>query len=112
MLHDRDNHLNEARSKAEMIIKAAENEAHRILNEHDITKQAKGLAREIEDAANKETNEFKASAASYVDGIFKDLDDLLRTTLDDHLRKAREVEDFYNSILAELHHNRQSMRVE
>ena len=112
VLHDKDAHIGDARTKAEMIIKAAENEARKMLNEHEITLNAKALAAELTTEAKQEVEDFKISAAGYVEGIFNDLDDLLRTTLDDHTRKAREVEDFYNNILAELYHNRLAVKIE
>jgi len=111
VLHDKDNHLTEARSKAEMIIKAAEAEANKMISEHEVTVQAKLLATEIMNDANKESNDFKVSAAKYVDGIFSDLDELLRTTLDEQVHRAKEVEDFYRNILEELYHNRKEIRL-
>jgi hypothetical protein len=70
------------------------------------------VAAEIVSNAKQEVEDFKISAAGYVDGIFRDLDDLLRTTLDDQVLKAREIEDFYNNILSELYHNRLSIKVD
>jgi len=112
VLHDKDNHISEARAKAEMILKAAEIEADKMRNEHEVTVQARMLAAEIADRAGKETNEFKLSAAQYVDGIFHDLDELLRRTFEDQMRKSREVEEFYRSILEELYHNRKEIRID
>ena len=111
LLSEKDNQMGEARSKAEMIIKAAEAEANRMINEHEITVQAKMAAAEISDEANKEITAFKISAAQYVDGIFKDLEDLLKGALDEQMQKTKEVEDFYNNILEELYHNRNQIRL-
>jgi len=111
VLHDRDSHLQDARSRAEMIIKAAENEAHKILNEHELTKAAKQLANQIEDDSKKIATNFKVQAAEYVIGIFDDMDKLFEDTLNEHLSKAREIENFYNAVLNEIHANRQSIKV-
>ena len=111
VLSDKDSHLTEARAKAEMIIKAAEAEANKMIGEHEITMQAKLTAAEIVEEASAETNNFKVSAAQYVDGIFSDLDDLLKHALGAHLQKAKEVEEFYRNILDELYHNRREIRV-
>jgi len=112
VMHDRDNIVSDARHRAEMIIKAAEAEADRALNEHDITQQARQLATQIEDDAKKHATNFKVNAAEYIIGIFDDLDDLLEKTLEEHMGKAREVENFYNSILTEIHANRSSIRID
>jgi len=111
VLSDKDSHLTEARNKAEMIIKAAESEAGKMISEHEITVQAKLVASEIVEEANSETNNFKVSAAQYVDGIFSDLDDLLKGILQDHMQKSKEAEDFYRNILEELYHNRKEIRI-
>jgi len=111
VLSDKDSHLTEARSKAEMIIKAAQAEAGKMISEHEITVQAKLAASEIADEANRETNNFKISAAQYVDGIFSDLDHLLKGILTDHMQKSKEAEDFYRNILDELYQNRREIRI-
>jgi len=111
VLLDKDSHLSEARGKAEMIIKAAEAEANKMIDEHEITVQAKLVAAEIKDDANKEANDFKISAAHYVESIFGDLDELLSTTLENQVQRADEMERFYRGVLEELHHNRSAIRV-
>lgn len=112
VLGDKDNHISEARSKAEMIIKAAQSEASKMLSEHQITVQAKLAAEEVTDDARKEINDFKLSAAQYVDGIFKDLDEMMRAALRDYLAKSREIEEFYKDIMSEIYHNRKEIRID
>jgi len=112
VLHDKDSHLSEARGKAEMIIKAAEAEANKMIDEHEITVQAKLVAAEVKDEANKEANDFKISAAQYVESIFSDLDEVLSTTLESQVQRADELERFYRNILDELQHNRSAIRVD
>ena len=112
VMSDRDNIVSEARHKAEMMIKAAESEANRILNEHDLTQQAKLHALKLEETAKEQVADFKLNAAQYVIGIFDDLDDLLEKTLEEHMSKAREVENFYSSVLAEIHDSRNTIRVD
>jgi DNA anti-recombination protein RmuC len=112
VLHDKDSHISEARTRAEMIIKAAETQANEMTSAHEITQQAKQAAAEIMEETNKEVSDFKLSAAQYVDGIFGDLDDTLRATLESQMQKTKEVEDFYRNILEELYVSRKSIRVE
>ena len=112
VLGDKDNHISEARSKAEMIIKSAQSEATKMLGENQITIQAKLAAAEIAEDAKKEINDFRVSAAQYVDGVFKDLDEMMRAALEDYMVKSREIEGFYKDIMAELHHNRKEIRVD
>jgi len=112
VLGDKDNHISEARSKAEMIIKAAQAEASKMVSENQVTMQAKLAAQEISDDAKREINDFKLSAAQYVDGVFKDLDDMMRAALEDYATKSREIEGFYKDIMTELYHNRKEIRID
>ena len=112
VLGDKDNHISEARSKAEMIIKAAQSEAAKMVGENQITIQAKLAATEITEDAKREINDFKISAAQYVDGVFKDLDEMMRAALEDYMAKSREIESFYKDIMGELYHNRKEIRID
>jgi len=112
VMHDRDNIVSDARHKAEMMIKAAEAEATRVLDEHDLTAQAKTIAAQIEEDAKEQAAEFKINAANYIIGMFDDIDNLVEKTLQEQVEKAREIENFYNSILAEIHVSRSSIKVE
>ena len=112
VISDKDNHLIEGRSKAEMIIKAAEMEAKRLTEEHEITMQAKIAATEMRNEVNKEMNDFRRSAAVYMDGIFGTLEEKLNIALDLQIQKSNELENYYRETLEELYHNRSSMRVD
>ena len=112
VLGDKDNHISEARSKAEMIIKAAQSEANKMVADNQITIEAKHAAAEITEDAKKEINDFKLSAAQYVDGVFKDLDDMMRAAMEDYMVKSREIEGFYKDIMTELYHNRKEIRID
>ena len=112
VLGDKDNHISAARSKGEMIIKAAQAEASKMVGENQITVQAKLAAQDISENAKKEINDFKISAAQYVDGVFKDLDEMMRAALEDYMVKSREIEGFYKDIMAELYHNRKEIRID
>ncbi|MCL2573895.1 MAG: hypothetical protein FWE34_05005 [Defluviitaleaceae bacterium] len=112
VLGDKDNHISEARSKAEMIIKAAQAEAAKMLSENQITIQAKFAAEEIKEEANKEISDFKLSAAQYVDGVFEELNDMMQAAMSDYTTKSREIEGFYKDIMSELYNNRKRIRID
>lgn len=111
-LSERDKLDSDARSKADMILKAAESEANKMLNEHDITLQAKQEAGQIEETAHREAREFKIAAGQYVKDVLEDLDEMLRKTLEEQLSKSREMEEYYSTVIEELYHNRKSIRIE
>jgi len=111
VLGDKDNHISEARSRAEMMMKSAQSEAAKLISENEITIQAKLAASEILENAHREVNDFKLGAAQYVDGIFSDMDEKLRNALESHVQKSRSVEAFYKDVLEELYHNRKEIRM-
>ncbi|MDR2166946.1 MAG: hypothetical protein LBE35_03730 [Clostridiales bacterium] len=110
VLHDRDNHLSDARSKAEMIIKAAESEAHRILNEHDLVVHAKKMAAQIEEEAKANEREYMVHAAEYAVDILDQMDKLMQNTLNEQLKRANDIENFYSGVLADIQDNRSSVK--
>jgi len=112
LLNDKDNQISEARTKAEMMLRAAEDQAAQLVDEHEITVQANQVAAKIKEDAERETHEFKMSAAQYVDSIFGELDDLLQNNFEKQQQKAKEMEDFYKAVLEEVQHNRQSLPTE
>ncbi|MCL2575953.1 MAG: hypothetical protein FWE33_05925 [Defluviitaleaceae bacterium] len=112
VLSDKDAHLSDARSKAEMMIKAAQTEADRRLNEHEITQQARKLAAEMQEEANREVDEFKTSAGVYVRGVLDDLDEFLHKAMESQLDRINDMENFYVGLLQELRDNKNSIRVD
>jgi chromosome segregation ATPase len=112
VLHDRDSHLSEARKEAERLIKAAESEANKILNEHDLTVQAKQLAAQIEEDARKNSTQSIASAAAYIVDMFDEADEKMQNLLKEQLHKSQDIENFYSSILVDIHDSRASIRAQ
>jgi hypothetical protein len=112
VLHDKDAHLSGARSKAEMMLKAAQTEVDRRLNEHEITLAARKLATEIQEDANREVDEFKTSAGIYVRDVLDQLDEFLHKAMETQLNKINDMEEFYVGLLQELKENKQSIRVD
>jgi len=110
LLHDKDAHLSEARAKAEMIIKAAQTEADRRLNDHEITIEARKLAQDIVQEANDEANEWRQETVRYIGDKLEELDKFLTGTIERHAAKMHEIEDFYTEVLGEIHENRRSMQ--
>ncbi|MCL2235283.1 MAG: hypothetical protein FWB98_02450 [Defluviitaleaceae bacterium] len=112
LLNDKDNQISEARTKAEMMLRAAEEQAVQMVDEHEITVHAKQVAAKILEDAEREAHDFKVSAAQYADSILGELDDLLQGNFEKQQQKSKEMEDFYKVVLEEVQHNRQSLPTE
>lgn len=103
--------LNDAESQAEEIILKARQRADAMIEEHQITKEAKGAAdgilqqardeaaavrseaktsaREIMDKAEKWSDDIRRNASSYVETIIRDTDETLTKNVND-IRKLRQ----------------------
>ena len=88
LLQNKDQIINEANETGKDIIEDAKKEAQRILDEHDIAKQARAIAdahleaeRIIKDA-NREAAEVRESAIAYIDSLLQNMENVLAHTLD------------------------------
>lgn len=93
LLQNKDQIINEANETGKDIIEDAKKEAKKLLDEHDIAKQAKGIAdnmiadahieseRIIKDA-QREASEVRESAIAYIDSLLQNMENLLAHTLD------------------------------
>jgi len=110
VLSDKDAHLSDARTKAEMIIKAAQTEADRRLDDHEITVESRRLAQQIVNEAKEEASEWRQETVRYISEKLEELDKFLQNTIEKHASKMHEIEDFYTEILGEVQDNRNSMK--
>jgi|GEM_PF-913522 len=101
----------EAKGTAEMILKAAESEKVRILDEHDITAEARQLSRSMISDANDEIMASKQSAAQFFNEIFVDVENMVQEALNTQRAATRNIEHQYNEVLADLHENRRNLQL-
>lgn len=100
--------LNDARAKAENLVKQATIQTNQLINEHEIMQQAYAQAnevvtmatrqaQEILDNATMEANSVRVSAMQYMDGMLSDLDNIL----DESTKKAMSN---YENLIGNLNH--------
>ena len=90
--------LNDARSKAEALIKDATVQTTELINEHEIMQQAAlptTQAQEILNNATIEANGVRTSAMQYLDEMLANLENAMTTTL---ATTTEHYESFYNTI--------------
>lgn len=78
--------LEEARERADAITKSAEEMQEKLIDEHEITRQAYEKADQIRDMSETESKELRMDTERYVDDILADVEH----RLDLLLRKVRE----------------------
>ena len=81
--------LEEARERADAITKSAEEMQEKLIDEHEITRQAYEKADQIRDMSEAESKELRMDTERYVDDILADVEH----RLDLLLRKVREDRD-------------------
>ena len=103
-------HVEEARADAKMITSAAEAQARKLVDEHEIVLLAKQAADEIVENANAEAADYKHGAMQYAQEVFEDLEKVLQDNFDSQFARFRELEEFYRENLSTLHKNIEMVR--
>lgn len=73
--------VQEAHNKANLIIKQAEDEAEKLVYEHEITRQAKEQGDIIVNDAREDAREIRRNAVSYADDLLGDVENAISETL-------------------------------
>ena len=87
--------VQEAHNKGNLIIKQAEDQAEKLVLEHEITKQAKEQADIIVEDARKDARELRSNAVAYADALLGDVEEAVSNTL-------RKIEDDSRDVIAQL----------
>ncbi len=73
--------VQEAHNKANLIIKQAEDQAEKLVYEHEITRQAKEQGEIIVNDARDDAREIRRNAVSYADDLLGDVENAISDTL-------------------------------
>ena len=112
IVSEKEMHVDEARKTAEMIIKAAETAKSEMLDDHEITTEARLRAKEIVDAARAEERQKKEEAHQYFDEIFTDVEVALSKVLEAHAANSRELEHSLTELLSEVYDGHNRLRIQ
>lgn len=83
IVEDRLSIIANAKKEAEQIIRRAEERARGLVKQEEITKQAQAQAAELLAATTARAREIRAASNEYADGILKDCEEQLGTSLND-----------------------------
>ena len=75
--------VEEAKKEAETIIARAEKRASALVDEEEIVRQSKNRANEILQQAQQQSREMRQSAKDFVDGILKNTEDAMTTSMNE-----------------------------
>lgn len=102
--------LEDARNKAQSIIKETEDKCERLIGDNEITKKAKEEANIILNEAKDEAREMRIAAAEYADNLLAQTEQTLKESLDEFLKISRSTEDFIAKEIDTVYGNRQELR--
>lgn len=110
VISDSEKIINDARNKANMVLRNADAEIAKLTSEHEITKHANAQAEKIVEDGKKSARELRLNAIEYADEILAKAEDTVRTSLNIFAKSAREVEDTFGETIDLIYENRQELR--
>ena len=86
---DRSQIINDAKREAETVVRVAEERAKKMINQHEIVKQAQARANDLLAQSQAKAREMRRAANDYVDDLMKRTDEQFTANLAE-LRKTRQ----------------------
>lgn len=110
VLSDRDKILSEAKMKAQTIVKEAESEAIKMLNEHEVLRQATAKAAQLDAESRRTAAQFRKNAIEYSDELLQKTEEAIRAAQERFAIESRNVEDYLSETINTLYSNRKELR--
>jgi len=100
----------DARAKANMILKEAEDEAKAMTNESEIFRRATEQASDTLESTKKSAREMRIGAKDYADDLLEKTEDMIRETMENIDEQFKMMNNYFNQTMDVLYENRQSLR--
>ena len=110
IIDDHDKILNDAKMKAQNIIKDAEAEAAILTNNHEIFKRANEQANEYLEETKRSARDMKLNAVDYTDEMLEKSEGMIRETMHNMEQQYKYMVDYFSQTLEVLYENRQQLR--
>ncbi len=110
VLSDSDKIITDARNKAKNILSSAEDEAEKLISEHNIAKAASEQAAGFVEEAKKSARELRINAIEYADEVLAKTESIIREAMDDFVKTARSTEEYLGEAIDIIYENRQELR--
>ena len=102
--------IDDAKSRANMLLRSAEAEMEKLVSEHDISKKAAAQADAIVEDARKFAKELRVNAYEYADEILQKTEDSIKEAHSLFNKGQRMVEESFSKTADLLFENRQELR--
>ena len=107
---DRDKILSDAKQKATMIVKDAQEQSEKLISDHEIIRQASARAQQTESDSRRSSAQLRKNAIEYSDELLAKTEDAVRAASERFTQEARQVEDFLSETANTLYANRKELR--
>jgi len=110
IIEDHDKIIDDATSKANHIIKEAENEAKVLTNSHEIYRRASDLASDLMDEARRNARDIRLNAMDYADEMLEKTENMIREAMDNVNQQYKITMDYFSQVVNVLFENRQQLK--
>ena len=110
IVQERNKILEDAKHEADEYVKDTEEKCARLVEEHEITRQAYQQSAEIIEAAKKQAKEMRIGAMEYADEVLSQSENRLREMIESFRNECVSVDEYFNNSLNTLYENRQELR--
>ncbi|PHV71816.1 ATPase [Sporanaerobium hydrogeniformans] len=111
IVEERNKILTEAQKEAHLVMEEAHEKLQNMIEQHEITKYAKGRAEEIIEAARQDAREIHHGSVAYADETVRKVELKLKNCLETVHKEMQDFEAYVTDVLRELYDNRQELKV-
>jgi vacuolar-type H+-ATPase subunit H len=110
IISDSNKMIDDAKNKAAMIVKTAEQESERLVEDHELVKKASVQATHIIDEARRNAREFRKNAVEYGDETLAKIEDSVRTAMEKFGKSAVAIDEQFNETINAVYETRKDLR--
>ena len=110
IVQERNKILLDAQKEAEELINSAQDKVAKLVDEHEIAKQAYEHSAQIVDNAKKTAKEMRIGATEYADEVLALAESRLKKMMEELRNESVEIDSFFSRSLDIIYENRQELR--
>ncbi len=110
IVSERNRILLDAQKEAEEILEAANDKIAKLIDEHEISRQAYEHSNQILDNAKKNAKQMRIAANEYADEVLALAETKLKDMMETLRSESIDIDNFFNNSLNVIYENRQELR--
>ena len=110
IVSERNKILLDAQKEADELLDSTKDKIAKLVDDHEITKQAYEHSAQIVDNAKKTAKEMRIGATEYADEVLALAENRLKSMMEELRKESIEIDNFFNHSLDVIYENRQELR--